>query len=212
MDPALRKSHKAYFRGFFLLHLSVIINGQPSQVGPNEQGWLTLRCPGTNTEVTFNDLYTCASTAIKNFGGIDISNYWCDDVPLFQLNISSADSLQKLVSTRCKLQGELTAQISQMFKTETQVQVQPKVFLILPSTFDTKGQIIHVLPDNAIQCIELWERSAAFTFQDVFQQWSDHIRRMEPILGQLVCRIYLNFMFALYIIIYYIHVIIYILR
>lgn len=193
MDPALRKNHKAYFKGFFLLHLSVIINGQPALVYQNEQGWLALRCPSTNAAVTFSDLYTNVSTTIQEYSGIKISNYWCDHAPLFQLNISSSESLQKLVSTKCKLQRELAVQISQMFKTETLVQVQPQVFLILPGAFNTKGQIIRVLPNNAVQCMALWERSAAFTFQDVFQQWSDHLRRTEPTLGMFFCvKIHLN--------------------
>ena len=183
MDPALRKNYKAYFRGFFLLRTTVIINGQPAQIGPNEQGWLTLRCPTTNAAITFDDLYTKVSAVMQKFNGIQITNFWCDAVPIFQLNISSTDSLKKLLKSKSKLQKELTEQMSQLFKEEAQVQLQPEVFLILPSASGGNGKIVHVTADNAAQSMAEWEGSAAFTFQDVFQQWSDHSRRNEPTLG-----------------------------
>ena len=183
MDPALRKNHKAYFRGFFLLRTSVIINAQPAQIGPNEQGWLTLRCPTTNAAVTFDDLYTKVSGAMEKFNGIQITNFWCDAIPLFQLNVSSIDSLKKLLKSQSKLQKELTEQLSQLFKEEAQVHLQPEVFLILPSASAGSGKIVRVTTDNAAQSMAEWEGSAAFTFQDVFQQWDDHSRRNEPTLG-----------------------------
>ena len=171
-----------YFRGFFLLRLSVIINGQPAEIAPNEQGWLTLRCPTTLASVTFNDLYTKVTGAIEKYNGIHISNYWCDDTPLFQFNVSSTDSLQKLLMSKSKLQKELTAQISRLFK-KNQVHLQPQVFLVLPSASGGSGKMVQVTADNAAQSMAEWEGSAAFTFQEVFQQWSDHSRRNEPTLG-----------------------------
>ena len=163
-----------------------MINGQPAQIGPNEQGWLTLRCPTTNASITFDDLYTTISRTMQKYNGIQITNYWCDAVPLFQLNVSSTDSLRKLLKTKTKLQKELTEQISQLFKKDAQVHLQPQMFLILPSASGGSGKIVHVTADNAAQSMAEWEGSAAFTFQDVFQQWDDHSRRNEPTLGELV--------------------------
>ena len=177
------KNHKAYFRGFFLLRTSVIINGQPAQIGPNEQGWLTLRCPTTNAAVTFDDLYTEVSTAMQKYNGVDITNYWCNNTPLFQLNVSSTDSLQKLLKSRNKLQKDLTEKISQLFR-KSQVQLQPQVFLVLPSASGGNGMIVHVTADNAAQSMSQWKGSAAFTFQDVFHQWDDHFMKNEPTLGE----------------------------
>ena len=184
VDPAVRKNYKAYFRGFFLLRTSVLINGKPAQIGPNEQGWLTLRCPTTNAAVTYDDLYTKVSATVQKYCGIDILNYWCDDAPLFQLNVSSSDHLQKLLKSKTKLQKELTEKISQLFKKKAQVHLQPQVFLVLPSASGGSGKMVHVTADNAEQSMVEWEGSAAFTFQDVFQQWNDHSRRNEPTLGQ----------------------------
>ena len=73
--------------------------------------------------------------------------------------------------------------MSQLLKEEAQVQLQPEVFLILPSASAGNGKIVHVTADNAAQSMAEWEGSAAFTFQDVFQQWNDHSRRNEPTLG-----------------------------
>ena len=182
----MRKSHKAYFSGFFLLQTSVIINGQPAQIVPNKQGWLTLRCSSTNAAVTFDEVYTKVTEVLHMFSGIEVSNYWCNDVPLFQLNVSSTDSLQKLLKSNSKLQKELTAQISQLFEKGSHVQLQPKVFLILPGVSSCNGKIIHVTPENAVQSMMHWEESAAFTFQDIFQQWNDHSRKNESSLGELV--------------------------
>ena len=177
------KNHKAYFRGFFLLRTSVLINGQPAQIGPNEQGWLTLRCPTTNAAVTFDDLYTKVSAAMRKYNDVDITNYWCDNTPLFQLNVSSTDSLQKLLKSRNKLQKDLTEKISQMFR-KSQVHLQPQVFLVLPSASGGNGKIVHVTAENAAQSMAEWEGSAAFTFQDVFQQWDHHFMKNEPTLGE----------------------------
>ena len=185
VDPALRKKHKAYFRGFFILRTALLINGQPAEVGPNEQGWLTLRCPNPNAEVTFDDLYTKVSATVEKCSGLHISNYWCDDVPVFQLNVSSADDLKKLLHSKSQLQKQfqLASKFSQMFKREPQVQLQSDVFLVLPSASGSDGQIVHVTLDNAVECMAQWERSAAFTFQDIFQQWNDHSWRTEPTMG-----------------------------
>jgi len=177
------KNHKAYFRGFFLLRTSVIINGQPAQIGPNEQGWLTLRCPTTNAAVTFDDLYTETSAAVKKYSGLHTSNYWCDDAPVFQLSVSSTDSLKKLLRSKSQLHKQLTSNISRKFKKEPQVQLQSDVFFVLPSASDSDGQIVHVTLDNAAECMGRWERSAVFTFQDIFQQWNDHSWRIEPTMG-----------------------------
>ena len=186
MKPALRKNHKAYFRGFFLLRTTVVVNGQPAQIGPNEQGWLTLRCPTTNAAVTFNDLYAEVSAAVEKCSGIEITLYWCDNVPVFQLNVNSADDLKKLLRSKSQLQKQLTTKLSQMFKKEAQVQLQSDIFLVLPSASGSDGQIVHVTLDNAAECMARWERSAAFTFQDIFQQWNDHSAKTEPTLGMSV--------------------------
>jgi len=115
--------------------------------------------------------------------GLHISNYWCDDVPVFQLNVSSADNLKKLLCSKSQLQKQLTSNLSRMFKKRSQVQLQSDVFLVLPSASDSDGQIVHVTLDNAAECMARWERSAVFTFQAVFKQWNDHSWRTEPTMG-----------------------------
>lgn len=188
VDDALKKNHKTYFRGFFLLRVLVIIDGQPAQI---EQGWLTFRSSTTKVAVTFYDLCAKVSAAMQKYS-IQITNYFCDDAPLFQLNVSSASHLQKLLDSMSKLQEELTTQISLLFKKKTQVHLLPQVYLILPSASNSNGKIIHVTADNAVQSMALWEGSAAFTFQDIFQQWNDYSSKNEPILGQptILCIIY----------------------
>ena len=178
-----RKYYKTYFRGFFLLRTTVIISGQPAQIRSNEQGWLTLRCPTTNANITFGDLYTKVSAALQEYRGIHISNYWCDETPLFQLNVSSLNSLKTLLKSESKLQKQLTAQISQLFK-ETEVQLQSQLFLVVPSASSSDEKIFHVTVDNAAESMARWERSAEFTFQDVFQQWNDHSKRNKPTLSE----------------------------
>ena len=121
---------------------------------------------------------------MQKYNDVDITNYWCDNTPLFQLNVSSTDSLQKLLKSRNKLQKDLTEKISQLFR-KSQVQLQPQVFLVLPSASGGSGMIVHVTADNAAQSMAQWKGSAAFTFQDVFQQWDDHCMKNEPTLGEI---------------------------
>ena len=152
VDSALRKNHKAYFRGFFLLRTPLLISGQPAQTGPNEQGWMTLTCPTAEVAVTFGDFYTEISASVKKYSGLHISNYWCDDVPVFQLSIGSVESLKKLLSSKSQLQKQLISKLSKMLK-KTPVQLQSDIFLVLPSASDGDGQIVHVTLDNAEECM-----------------------------------------------------------
>ena len=161
----------------------LLINGQPVQTGPNEEGWMALRCPTTKVEATFSDLYTEVSATVEKCSGLHISNYWCDDVPVFQLNVSSADDLKKLLHSKSQLQKQLISKLSKMFKKEAQVQLQSDIFLVLLSASNNDGQIVHVTLDNAVECVARWKRSAAFTFQDIFQQWNDQSPNTEPTLG-----------------------------
>lgn len=183
--PALSKNHKTYFRGFFLLRTPLHISGHPAEIGPNDQGWLTLRCPTTSMAVTFNDLCTEVSVAVNKCSGLHISNYWCDDVPIFQLDITSTDSLKKILHSENQLQKQLTTSLSQMFNKDTQVQLGLEIFLVLPSASDRDGEIVQVTLDNAEECMAQWERRAAFTLQAI---GNDHRWRAaaEPTLGTLV--------------------------
>ena len=147
MVPALSKNHKAYFRGFFLLRTPLLISGHPAEIGPNDQGWLTLRCPTTSVAITFNDMCTEVSAAIEKCSGLHISNYWCDDVPIFQLDVTSADSLKTILHSRSQLQKQLTTKLLQMFSKDSLVQLD--IFLVLPSASDKDGEIVQVTLDNA---------------------------------------------------------------
>ena len=133
--------------------------------------------------VTFNDLCTEVSAAIEKCSGLHISNYWCDDVPIFQLDVTSADSLKKILHSKNQLQKQLTTKLLQMLNKDTQVQLD--IFLVLPSASDKDGEIVQVTLDNAEECMTQWERRAAFALQAI---GNDHswTTAAEPTLGKSV--------------------------
>lgn len=105
------RPHTTLYSSFFLLRMPVTINDQPAQVGTDDKGWLTLNCRYPKAEVTFDSLITDVNEVLQSHGLECISNYWCEEVPLFELKISSQGELKKLVDLEEKIQEELATKI-----------------------------------------------------------------------------------------------------
>lgn len=98
--------HTGYYLNFFLLKTPLIMNGQPAQI-TTEDGYLTLSCRNPSVCITFDSLITEVDAVVKKYGLEGVSNYWFEEVPLFELQLSSPDGLRKFLRLQEKVQNNL---------------------------------------------------------------------------------------------------------
>ena len=101
-----------YYKNFFLLRTEVAVNDHHAQVGVDEKGWLTLNCRNPSVGVTFDSLVTDVSEVLQQHGLPAVSNYWCEEVPLFELKVTSRNELQTLLKLEGKIREELALKIN----------------------------------------------------------------------------------------------------
>ena len=96
-----------YYKNFFLLRTEVVVNDHHAQVGVDEKGWLTFNCRNPSVGVTFDSLVTDVSEVLQQHGLLAVSTYWCEEVPLFELKVTSRNELQTLLNLEGKIREEL---------------------------------------------------------------------------------------------------------
>lgn len=157
---------------FFLLRLEVVINGQPAQVEADRKGWLTLNCRHPKVGVTFDSLLTDVNEILQQHGLHGVSNYWCDEVPLFELKISSHDDLKKLFRLEEKIQEDIASKIKDgMLQTEAEpltVLVQQSIYLL-----NSAGHHCRVTKENSLMCLDLFSSSKVVDFRNLLDGCAD---------------------------------------
>ena len=177
--------HQSYSNGFFLLRMPLIINGQPAEINYNDKGMLALNCRYPSLSITFDALFNDVSTVVKEYGLAGITNYWCEDVPLFQLKLSTLDGMKKFISTAEAVQNELASKISAQLSEQQRifcpstsqsnllVIVHTEVFLVTPDPI-SKDAVLRVMtaePENLSACLSLWRESIVFDFGALFRAY-----------------------------------------
>lgn len=175
-------TYKTYHKNFFLLRTDIVINGQRAQVDVDEKGWLTLNCRNPKVGVTFDSLVTDVNEVLQQHGLHSISNYWCEDAPLFELKGTSRNELEKLLSLEGEIQKELALKINMRMKTLLQqssattssspslhVLVQPQLYLLIPDYTHMDGKLIQITETNITECMTLFGESLLFDFGAVFR-------------------------------------------
>ena len=167
-----------FYNKFFLLRLEVVINGQHACVEANRTGWLSLNCRNSKVGMTFDALVTDVNAVLQQHGLHGVSNYWCEEVPLFELKISSYDDLNKLFDLEGEIKEELalrmSAQMSKFQDDESpilKVVVQPKIYL-LTSALDQNP--IRVERENML---DLFTESEVFNFGSLVHKVRTNPRR-----------------------------------
>ena len=180
-----------YYKNFFLLRTVVLVNGQPAQVGVNENGWLTLNCRNRSVGVTFDSLVTDLSEVLQQHGLPAVSNYWCEEVPLFELKVPSQNELQKLLNLEGKIRKELALKINSRMRAELEslasagpppdlhVLVEPQLYLIIPDHTHMDGKPIRIENKNFAECMTLFGESGVFNFGAVFRALRDNPERQD---------------------------------
>lgn len=186
---------------FFLLRLEIFINGQPVQVEADRKGWLTLYCRNPKVGVTFESLLAFVNNILQQHGLHGVSNYWCEEVPLFELKISSHDDLKRLFDLKKKIQEDIASEIKGHMAqskaeslTSLDVSVHQSIYLLTSSDAHCPVQVTQ---ENISICLGQFSRSEVADFRNLFRQ-SDPNRGKTSIRKCFPAICLLNFNFCLF--------------
>ena len=175
--------HQSYSNGFFLLRMPLIINGQPAEISYDDKGMLTLNCRYPSLSITFDCLCNDVSTVVKKYGLSGMTNYWCEDVPLFQLKFSTPNGMKRFISTAEIVQNELASKISAQLaeqqrafcpntsQADLPIIVHTEVFLVTPDPINRDAVLSIVTAESLSVCLSLWRESVVFDFGTLFRAY-----------------------------------------
>ena len=179
--------HTTYYSNFFLLRTKISINGELAQVGVDERGWLTLNSRDQEVSVTFDSLVTDVNDVLQQHGLHGVSNYWCEEVPLFELRGTSQDELKTFLKVEGKIRRQLGQKIQTRMNTileerasfslDLTVVVEPELYLIIPDQGSKDGKPIQITKENFSECMALFGRSKLFDFGSIFRAARANPRR-----------------------------------
>ena len=174
--PKLRSSpYTTYHRNIFLLRVHLTINDQPGQISISNDGHLTIGCRYPPVSITFDSLTTEVETIVKKYGVKGVSNYWCEDVALFELRLSSHDNLKKFLHSEEKVQKELESRLTAVLVQQQRspepvaVYAHTEVYMLTPRPESNDARIVRVSSENLATCTTLWRESEVFNFGALFR-------------------------------------------
>lgn len=186
-DPSYSRSksspHTIYYQSFFLLRVSLVINDRPARIS-SDDGHFTISCCGYSrspVSITFDTLTTHVNAVVKEYGLGGVSNYWCEDVPLFELKLSSDENFKRFLHSEGKVQSDLASRIGTMLVQQRKlpshgaVSVHTEVYMLTPHPERKDASIVQVSSQNLAKCIATWRGSKVFDFGTLFHEYrSDH--------------------------------------
>ena len=174
------RPYTTFYNNSFLWCTKIAVNGQSTQVGVNEDGWLTLNCCQPQVSITFDSLIRHVDRILHSHGVHGVSQYWCEENPLFQLKVSSPRDLRKLLSLEKKIQKDLALVMSREMKALLQasnpdatcqflVQVASEIYLLIPDNVIKDGKLLRINKKNVMAGMNLLAGSAVFDFGALFR-------------------------------------------
>ena len=165
--------HTAYHLNIFLLRVHLTINDQPAQIS-SDRGHLTIGSRYPPVSITFDSLTTEVETIVKKYDLKGVSNYWCEDVPLFELKVPSHEDLKRLLRSEEKVQKELETRITAMLTQQQSpepvaVYADAEVYMLTPLPESKDASITRVTSENLTKCTTEWRESEVFNFGALFR-------------------------------------------
>ena len=177
VDPAQLRSpsHTTYHQNLFVLRVPLIINGQPAQI-TSDKGHLTIGSRYPPVSITFNSLTATVDTLVKKYGAEGVSNYWCENVPLFELKLSSQNHLRRLLRSEGKMQNELASSVAAVLAQQQKspdlevVYAHTEVYMLTPRPETKDAHVIRVSSEEDLaRCTTIWKESEVFNFEVLFR-------------------------------------------
>ena len=178
--------HTSYYKTFFLLRTEVAVNGELAQVGVDDRGWLTLYSRKQAVGVTFDSLVTDVNDVLQRHWLHGVSNYWCEEVPLFELRGTSQEELDRLLGLKGGVWEELASKISERMRallprekdsaaaasgrSFPHVTVQAQLYMVIPDYEDTDGRPVLLTRANFSDCMTQFGKSNLFDFGAIFRE------------------------------------------
>ena len=182
VDPTqLRSSpYTTFYQSFYLLRVPLSIGGQPAQIAISNKGHLTIGCRYPAVSITFDSLTTEVDTIVKKYGVEGVSNYWCEDVALFELKPSSQNNLKRFLRSAEKVQNELASRVaamlaekqrsSQRLSQPVTVYAHTEVYMLTPRPETKDAHVIRVSSENDLATVTtIWKESEVFNFEVLFR-------------------------------------------
>ena len=171
-----------YTNSFFLLRVPLMINKQLSAIGCSK-GMLTLNSRYPSLGITFDSLFNDVNAVVKNYGISAITNYWIEDVPLFELKYASPDGMAKFILSAEMVQNEIASRISEQLAKASgstsyhqyhhfPVVVHTEVFLITPDPASKDAELKLVTSKNLSTCIAIQKKSEVVNFGALFRRYN----------------------------------------
>ena len=176
------RPHTTFYNNYFLWRLLITVNGQSAQVGVSEDGWLTLNCRQPQVGMTFDSLIGHVDRILHSHGVHGVSQYWCEENPLFQLKVSRPEDLRKLFRLEKKIHADLALMINREMTGKLQegdpdaspqllVQVASEIYLVIPDNVVKDGKLVGINKKNFMSGMDLLAGSAVFDFGAVFRAY-----------------------------------------
>ena len=177
VDPTQLRSSPftTFYQSFYLLRVPLSIGSQPAQITISDNGHLTIGCRYPAVSITFNSLTSEVDTIVQKYGVEGVSNYWCEDVALFELRLSSHDNLKKFLQSEEKVQKELESRITAILVQQQRspdpvaVYAHTEVYMLTPHPESNDARIVRVSSENLATCTTLWKESEVFNFGALFR-------------------------------------------
>ena len=169
--PRTGVSPHTYHLNFFLLRVPFSVCGQPAEI-TTDDGHLTIGCRYPPVSIAFDSLVTEVDNTVKKYGLGRVSNYWCDDAPLYELKLLSQDDLRRLFRSEASVRNELAFRIADMLAKTSSITVEvhanTELYMLTPRPESKDARIIRVSSEKDLDtCITIWE-SEVFNFEGLF--------------------------------------------
>ena len=186
VDPTQLRftAYSTYYGSFFVLRMAVTINGQQAVIEYSLSGELTLNSRNPKHGIPFSSIFADLEAVLKKNGVTGVGNFFCEDVPLYEVVFSSNHTLRNFLRSKPKVQSELASLFSSKFQPSLPPTspsqpipafVETNLFLISPDMVKKDARIVHVTPENCSTCMSLWKESELFDFDSLFR-----VYRLDP--------------------------------
>lgn len=146
-----------------------MISGQLTHI-TSDDGHLTIGCRYPPLSITFDSLITEVDTVMKKYGLEGVSNYWCEETPLFEIKFSSQHGLRKFLRSQEQVQTELasriTAALAQRHRSADPIVVlaHTEVHMLTPRPERKDAEVLVVTSENLDTCVTIWRENEVFNF------------------------------------------------
>ena len=105
------RPYTTFYHKCFLWRTKITVNGQPLQVGQEENEPITLKSTKPKVEIPFSWFVDAVHKILRRRQLPDISKFWYEKAPLFLLDVSCSEDLKKLFSSEDEIQEEVALEL-----------------------------------------------------------------------------------------------------